>query len=126
MTGDIEIVYPPDHRNTNPVMLLTGGLQAVAELLSRDSELSAGSDSCSAFSMTLRRYTCMTLTNLTYADSTNKTLLCAMPIVLRALVSQLRSPEEELRQVRNKYRSTFSDFFRLQTVLYSTSICKSK
>ena len=78
--------------------VLVGGLQAVAELLSRDAEVSA-SDTCSAFSVTLRRYACMTLTNLTYADSTNKTLLCAMPIVLRALVSQLRSSEEDLRQV---------------------------
>jgi len=70
----------------------------VAELLSRDTETS-GSDTCSAFSVTLRRYACMTLTNLTYADSTNKSLLCAMPVVLRALVSQLRSTEEDLRQV---------------------------
>jgi len=44
----------------------------------------------------------MTLTNLTYADTTNKSLLCAMPIVLRALMSQLRSPEEDLRQVRQQ------------------------
>ena len=82
-------------------MSLSGGLQAVSELLSRDSEVSAGgSDTVSAFSLTLRRYACMTLTNLTYADSTNKTLLCAMSVVLRALVSQLRSAEEDLRQVR--------------------------
>jgi len=73
-------------------------------LLARDCELSAatGNDSCSAFSSTLRRYACMTLTNLTYADTTNKSLLCAMPIVLRALMSQLRSPEEDLRQVRQQ------------------------
>ena len=77
----------------------------MAELLTRDSEMSAGSDTCSAFSVTLRRYACMTLTNLTYADSTNKTLLCAMPVVLRALVSQLRSPEEDLRQVRQRSRA---------------------
>jgi len=70
----------------------------VAELVARDSEVSA-SDTGSAFSVTLRRYACMTLTNLTYADSTNKTVLCGMPVVLRSLVSQLRSAEEELRQV---------------------------
>jgi len=81
------------------VMYVTGGLQAMAELLTRDSEVSAASDTCSAFSVTLRRYACMTLTNLTYADSTNKTLLCKMSAVLRLLVSQLRSPEEDLRQV---------------------------
>lgn len=73
----------------------------MAELLSRDNEMSTGSnDTVGAFSLTLRRYACMTLTNLTYADSTNKTLLCAMPVLLCALVSQLRSTEEDLRQVR--------------------------
>jgi len=72
----------------------------VAELLARDNEVSA-SDTGNAFSVTLRRYVCMTLTNLTYADTTNKTLLCAMPVVLQALVTQLRSSEEELRQVSN-------------------------
>jgi len=77
---------------------VTGGLQAVAELLTRDNEVSA-SDTCSAFSVTLRRYACMTLTNLTYADSKNKTTLCEIPVMLRALVTQLRSAEEELRQV---------------------------
>ena len=79
-------------------MVTVGGLQAMAELLVCDSEVSV-SDTCSAFSVTLRRYACMTLTNLTYADSANKTLLCAMPVVLRALVAQLRSAEEDLRQV---------------------------
>lgn len=72
----------------------------MAELLTRDSEVLASSgDTCSAFSVTLRRYACMTLTNLTYADSGNKTMLCKMSDVLTVLVAQLRSPEEDLRQV---------------------------
>ena len=79
----------------------------MAELLTRDGEVSARSDTCSdtcsAFSMTLRRYACMTLTNLTYADSTNKTLLCQMSAVLRVLVAQLRSLEEDLRQVMSPH-----------------------
>jgi len=90
------------HLLTYLLVVPVGGLQAMAELLARDCELSVSaspSDGCSAFSVTLRRYVCMTLTNLTYADSTNKSVLCAMPVVLRALVSQLRSSEEDLRQV---------------------------
>ena len=75
----------------------------MAELLTHDGEVSARSDTCSAFSMTLRRYACMTLTNLTYADSTNKTLLCQMSAVLRVLVAQLRSLEEDLRQVMSPH-----------------------
>ena len=77
--------------------LYVGGLQATAELLTLcDSEVSA---SDSAFIATLRRYACMTLTNLTYADTVNKTTLCQMSAVLKTLVALLRSPDEDLRQV---------------------------
>jgi len=77
--------------------LYVGGLQATAELLTLcDSEVSA---SDSAFVATLRRYACMTLTNLTYADTVNKTTLCQMSAVLKTLVALLRSPDEDLRQV---------------------------
>ena len=47
----------------------------------------------------MRRYACMALTNLTFGDGTNKALLCSMKSSMRALVSQLQSPNEDLRQV---------------------------
>lgn len=47
----------------------------------------------------LRRYSCMTLTNLTFGDSGNKALLCSYRDFMRALVLQLQSSSDELRQV---------------------------
>ncbi|XP_066257958.1 adenomatous polyposis coli homolog isoform X2 [Euwallacea similis] len=47
----------------------------------------------------MRRYACMALTNLTFGDSGNKTLLCSYRDFMRALISQLQSPSDELRQV---------------------------
>ena len=47
----------------------------------------------------MRRYACMALTNLTFGDGTNKALLCSMRVCLEALVAQLASPNEDLRQV---------------------------
>ena len=41
----------------------------------------------------------MALTNLTFGDGTNKALLCSFRSFMRALVSQLHSPSEDLRQV---------------------------
>lgn len=47
----------------------------------------------------MRRYACMALTNLTFGDSGNKTLLCSFRDFMRALIVQLQSPSDELRQV---------------------------
>ncbi|XP_050306295.1 adenomatous polyposis coli protein-like isoform X2 [Anthonomus grandis grandis] len=47
----------------------------------------------------MRRYACMALTNLTFGDSGNKALLCSFRDFMRALILQLRSPSDELRQV---------------------------
>lgn len=41
----------------------------------------------------------MALTNLTFGDGNNKALLCSMRPFMAALVAQLRSPSEDLRQV---------------------------
>lgn len=49
--------------------------------------------------VTLRRYAGMALTNLTFGDGTNKALLCGMKMFMHALVAQLCSPNEDLRQV---------------------------
>lgn len=47
----------------------------------------------------MRRYACMALTNLTFGDSGNKALLCSFREFIHALVIQLQSPSDELRQV---------------------------
>lgn len=54
----------------------------------------------------LRRYACMTLTNLTFGDSGNKALLCSYREFMRALVVQLQSSSDELRQVHYWFCST--------------------
>ena len=41
----------------------------------------------------------MTLTNLTFGDGTNKALLCSMKEFMTALVAQLDSQNEDVRQV---------------------------
>jgi len=47
-----------------------GGLQAVAELLQVDNDV-AGNTTTHLYNVTMRRYACMTLTNLTFADAAN-------------------------------------------------------
>lgn len=78
-------------------LLFSGGLQAIAELLQIDFELN--SDSNDQYVITLRRYSGMALTNLTFGDVTNKALLCSMKGCMRALVAQLKHENEDLRQV---------------------------
>jgi adenomatosis polyposis coli protein len=80
------------------VRLIVGGLQAVAELLQLDND-TCGPETVDLYSVTLRRYACMVLTNLTYGDVENKSLLCSLPHAVAAIVTQLRSPDEDLRQV---------------------------
>jgi adenomatosis polyposis coli protein len=41
----------------------------------------------------------MALTNLTFGDGANKALLCSFRRFMKALVAQLKSPSEDLRQV---------------------------
>ena len=58
-----------------------------------------GSETSNQSCVTLRRYAGMALTNLTFGDGNNKALLCSMRPFMSALVAQLRSPSEDLRQV---------------------------
>ncbi|RZC39628.1 uncharacterized protein BDFB_011539, partial [Asbolus verrucosus] len=58
-----------------------------------------GSTADEAHCILMRRYACMALTNLTFGDSGNKALLCSFREFMRALVIQLQSPSDELRQV---------------------------
>lgn len=72
-------------------------MQAIAELLQVDNDVIGNTDHL--YNVTMRRYACMALTNLTFADGANKALLCSMLPALRALVAQLCSPCEDLCQV---------------------------
>jgi adenomatosis polyposis coli protein len=45
----------------------------------------------------------MALTNLTFGDGANKALLCSFRQFMKALVAQLKSPSEDLRQVSKNY-----------------------
>ena len=76
---------------------ISGGLQAIAELLQVDHDING--NTTEQYNITMRRYACMALTNLTFGDGTNKALLCSMKSCMRALVAQLHSPNEDLRQV---------------------------
>lgn len=53
------------------------------------------------YNITMRRYGCMALTNLTFGDGTNKALLCSMRTFMKALVAQLECECEDLNQVMN-------------------------
>ncbi|GFT27323.1 adenomatous polyposis coli protein [Nephila pilipes] len=83
----------------NPYVSLIskGGLQAIAELIQADHEVHGNTSD--QFCVTVRRYAGMALTNLTFGDGTNKALLCSMKPFMQALVAQLHSPNEDLRQV---------------------------
>ncbi|CAH8493313.1 unnamed protein product [Schistosoma rodhaini] len=50
-------------------------------------------------SLALRRYICMALTNLTYAAPENKSFICRRLTNLEALLAQLETGNEELKQV---------------------------
>ncbi|XP_053763122.1 adenomatous polyposis coli protein isoform X8 [Panthera pardus] len=76
---------------------LAGGLQAIAELLQVDCEMYGLTND--HYSITLRRYAGMALTNLTFGDVANKATLCSMKGCMRALVAQLKSESEDLQQV---------------------------
>lgn len=76
---------------------LSGGLQAIAELLQVDCEMYGLTND--HYSVTLRRYAGMALTNLTFGDVANKATLCSMKGCMRALVAQLKSESEDLQQV---------------------------
>ncbi|CAG0902403.1 unnamed protein product [Darwinula stevensoni] len=94
MATVMKLSFDEDHRHS---VCQLGGLQAIAELVQLEHEAHgpAGDPCCS----TLRRYAGMALTNLTFGDGTNKALLCSYRGFARALVSQLYSPSEDLRQV---------------------------
>ncbi|XP_031414891.1 adenomatous polyposis coli protein isoform X1 [Clupea harengus] len=90
----MKLSFDEEHRHA---MNELGGLQAIAELLQVDCEIyGLTSDH---YSVTLRRYAGMALTNLTFGDVANKATLCSMKGCMRAMVAQLKSESEDLQQV---------------------------
>lgn len=70
-----------------------------------------GSISSESHCILMRRYACMALTNLTFGDSGNKALLCSYREFMRALVVQLQSTSDELRQVLKYVQVSFVAMF---------------
>nr|CAD7259192.1 unnamed protein product [Timema shepardi] len=91
----MKLSFDEEHRHA---MCQLGGLHAIAELIQVDHE-AHGSATNDQYCVTLRRYAGMALTNLTFGDGTNKALLCSFREFMKALVAQLVSPSEDLRQV---------------------------
>ncbi|XP_064153235.1 adenomatous polyposis coli protein-like isoform X2 [Anguilla rostrata] len=90
----MKLSFDEEHRHA---MNELGGLQAIGELLQVDCEMyGLTSDH---YSVTLRRYAGMALTNLTFGDVANKSTLCSMKGCMRAMVAQLKSESEDLQQV---------------------------
>ncbi|XP_055953472.1 adenomatous polyposis coli protein-like [Argiope bruennichi] len=90
----MKLSFDEEHRHA---MCQLGGLQAIAELIQADHEVHGNTSD--QFCVTVRRYAGMALTNLTFGDGNNKALLCSMKPFMQALVAQLHSPNEDLRQV---------------------------
>ncbi|XP_053986238.1 uncharacterized protein LOC128880313 isoform X2 [Hylaeus volcanicus] len=91
----MKLSFDEAHRHA---MCQLGVLHAVAELIEMD-HMAHGSECDDPNCITLRRYAGMALTNLTFGDGNNKALLCSFREFMKALVSQLRSPSDDLRQV---------------------------
>ena len=86
----MKLSFEEEHRNA---ICELGGLQAIAELIEIDHQVN---EQCKDFySISLRKYAGMTLTNLTFGNTKNKTLLCSMPGALKAIIAQLNTVEEE-------------------------------
>ncbi|XP_076330922.1 uncharacterized protein LOC143236509 [Tachypleus tridentatus] len=90
----MKLSFDKEHRYA---MCQLGGLHAIAELIQVDHEVHGNTSD--PYCVTLRRYACMALTNLTFGDGTNKALLCSKTAFIHALVAQLHSSSEDLRQV---------------------------
>lgn len=91
----MKLSFDEEHRH---VVCQLGGLQALAALVSGD-QAAHGSGTDDPTCLTMRRYAGMTLTNLTFGDGNNKTLLCSFKDFMMALVEQLESPNDDMRQV---------------------------
>ena len=86
----MKLSFEEDHRTA---ICELGGLQAIAELVQIDHQVN---ETCKdAYSINLRKYTGMTITNLTFGNTKNKSLLCNIPGAVDAIIAQLNTVEEE-------------------------------
>ncbi|XP_061185422.1 adenomatous polyposis coli protein-like isoform X2 [Saccostrea echinata] len=90
----MKLSFDEEHRHA---ICSLGGVQAIAELLEVDHGVHH--TEVELYNITMRRYGCMALTNLTFGDGTNKALLCSMRSFMEALVAQLHCECEDLNQV---------------------------
>ncbi|XP_068277966.1 adenomatous polyposis coli protein-like isoform X2 [Nyctibius grandis] len=90
----MKLSFDEEHRHA---MNELGGLQTIAELLQINCDMYGLTND--HYSVTLRRYAGMALTNLTFGDVANKATLCSMKDCMRTLVAQLKSESEDLQQV---------------------------
>ncbi|CAL8104468.1 unnamed protein product [Calicophoron daubneyi] len=79
----------PFNQSTSPFIIITNGGKQNNSTIEHHLETS----------LALRRYICMALTNLTYGVAANKALLCRRLANLEALLAQLETGNEELKQV---------------------------
>ena len=77
--------------------VLFHGLEALSQLIVKNHSVLG--DLANNYHLTVRRYTCMALTNLTFGIGENKALLCSIEPVLLTLVEFLSSCSEEVNQV---------------------------
>lgn len=95
MSSLMKISFDEEHRHA---MCQLGALQAIASVVQLDHAMHGNvevDDRC----VSLRRYSAMALTNLTFGDGNNKAALCANKDFMRAFVAQLNSNVDELLPV---------------------------
>lgn len=89
-----KISFDEEHRHA---MCDLGALRAIADIITLD-HAAHGNITMNMSCITIRRYAGMALTNLTFGDGKNKSLLCSFKDFLMALVAQLYSENDELMQ----------------------------
>lgn len=105
----MKLSFDEAHRHA---MCQLGGLHAVAELIQMDHTVH-GSESDDPNCITLRRYAGMALTNLTFGDGNNKSLLCSFRDFMKALVSLAESISNNL---------LFYLYLQLNAILHSKQV----
>nr|WMQ53821.1 adenomatous polyposis coli protein [Planaria torva] len=85
------------NENYRRIICSLGGLEALSQLIVINHGVLG--DMANNYHLTVRRYTCMALTNLTFGIGENKSLLCSIEPVLLTLVEFLSSCSEEVKQV---------------------------
>lgn len=95
MNSLMKISFDLEHRYS---MVQLGALQSIAQCITMDHTVH-GSKTDEQKCLSLRRYAGMALTNLTFGDSNNKSLLCSNKLFMKALVTQIDTNADDLLQV---------------------------